>query len=1816
MSAKSKPKDLLQPILALATVLVLLLGTGAGAWAANDVSWQLASTGLPSTGYAMAIAFGDYNNDGTADLFAAIAGGGIKLWANDGTPAWSDKTSSSLPTTGKWYGLAAADLNHDGRLDIAAAGDGVGVRAYVQDGTGGWDEVILDSAGSFYEVAVGDVNNDGNPDIVAANHSTSGYGLPVWIGDGSGYKWSFFNSPDTSGPYWGLALADFNYDGYLDIAAGKDTADGGVYVWAGNGGGSWYEADTGLPDGSGTWRDVAFGDFDNDGKLDLVATSSKGLGLWTGDGAGSWTAAADGLPTSGDYAGLITGDLDNDGRLDLVAVRIDDGGIEPWQNPGSPWTPFAQPDDAASWWNVALADVDNDGILDLGATSQSDQGVQVWVDSGTGEPAGTWVEIASPADSGSPRALAAADLNWDGDLDIVAAMGSDAGLRAWTGDGGNTWSDCSPNLPSSGTYYALALGQLTGYAYPELIAGGDSGIETYLNEGCYWNLFSSGLPTTGSYHALALGDIDHDGKPDLVGAEWGGGLPIWEYDSGTWTPVYSPTNTSTYYDVALGDLNHDGELDIAAANYAGLGVRVWLYDGPSSWTASVVTSTGEYDAIALGDLNNDGHLDIAAAKNGATDQQGIFLWLGDGTGSSWTPFPSPVTTGQYFDLDLADFNHDGFLDLLAARDGYGVDVWAGDGAGNWTESSTNLPTSGAFYAARFGHIDHDGFPDLLTTQYTGGIRLWTAAEATPPGDWANFTPYPWVTTQTVTCTVQVVDTTSGLDVSSAQYAYSTDGGASWSSWLSATVSGSDGVTTTQTMTATAVPFGQDSGTTHQNRIKFRIADMAGNVGESPVYNVDIDTTPPTNPTTLSGDRSTSTWSNDATVMMTWSGASDASSGVQGYSYQWSTSSDTVPDETIDTTATSVPTVIPGDGQNWYFHVRARDRAGHWAAGATHQGPYWLDTTPPDNPDAFYSTSHTPGTWSQDNTVTVVWSGASDGDGSGVYGYSYQWSTSSTTLPDTTVDTTNSSVTSSPLSDSSNWYFHIRTRDQVGNWNSSAAHYGPFRIDTTPPSSHASSPYSVSSRTFTVSWSGSDTGSGIASYDVQYRDTTLGTGWMLWKSYTTSTSDTFTGQHGHVYQFRSRARDHVGNVEAWPSTPDSTTRIATVDFEGFALEVTQGIQDLNNSVVLVAHKRTFARFHVRSLAHGDRGPVSAHLSAWRGGTYLGTILPNNPGGTITIRQDPDRGQLEHSFYFDLPSSWLHSSVTLIAEVNHDHRMAESDYSNNYQTASVTFQDTPEMNILLVDACYTSGGTTYHVRNTDRWALASWLRRAYPIHRLNVWWGVFVPCYDSLPNASDVNSDLVWNKSRNVLGDDEDPYTRYYGMADDGGGFMRGRAYDIPSTVASGPAGSGTWGWDFDGSYADWYGGHELGHTYGRYHAEFCGAGGGKPYPYPNGDISPTRDESDPDALYGFDVETLDIYPPSWKDLMSYCDNIWLSDFTYEGIRDRMLTESALAAAWVRPAATQEYLAVFGTIYTATDQVELDTFYRVPDAWDVLGRTPGEYSIRLLDEEGSTLADYPFTPRFSDLDPSPSLQVGMEAEEEPALIAEYVPWVTGTARIAIYHGTQELVARSVSANAPQVTLTYPNGGEVLNGSQITVTWEASDADGDALNYTLEYSVDGGAHWRALGSGITTTHLTIDAAFVPGTDQGKFRILASDGVNTAQDESDGTFTVPNKAPEVQIVSPSDGAIYMPEQSVALIATAIDLEDGTLGDAALSWTSSLSGAVGTGQMLHVTDFITGTHVITLTATDSDGQQTSATVTIYITKLDKHIYLPVILKQ
>ncbi|NJN53888.1 MAG: hypothetical protein HC804_03495, partial [Anaerolineae bacterium] len=240
--------------------------------------------------------------------------------------------------------------------------------------------------------------------------------------------------------------------------------------------------------------------------------------------------------------------------------------------------------------------------------------------------------------------------------------------------------------------------------------------------------------------------------------------------------------------------------------------------------------------------------------------------------------------------------------------------------------------------------------------------------------------------------------------------------------------------------------------------------------------------------------------------------------------------------------------------------------------------------------------------------------------------------------------------------------------------------------------------------------------------------------------------------------------------------------------------------------------------------------------------------------------------------------------------------------------------------------------------------------------------------------------------------------------------------LRGSVSAGPTGTGTWGWDNDGSYGDWYMGHEVGHNVGRAHpsqGNSCGHSASDPnFPYTNAAIGTG-------GMWGFDVGdiglngdlTARVYPNSqWRDMMSYCDRQWISDYTYEGIYDFLASAQAVPAPTPQPVrAGTDTIALFGTIYDDSDMAN----FQVVGLWDSPGPyTPpvgGAYRMRLLDSGNSQLASYNFDGDANDANPS---NLGF------AVVVPF-PLTTTSVELSRISDGMVLGTHTVSANAPTIS-----------------------------------------------------------------------------------------------------------------------------------------------------------------------------------------------------
>ncbi|MCK5561360.1 MAG: hypothetical protein KAJ51_12225, partial [Thermoplasmata archaeon] len=221
----------------------------------------------------------------------------------------------------------------------------------------------------------------------------------------------------------------------------------------------------------------------------------------------------------------------------------------------------------------------------------------------------------------------------------------------------------------------------------------------------------------------------------------------------------------------------------------------------------------------------------------------------------------------------------------------------------------------------------------------------------------------------------------------------------------------------------------------------RAQDNAGNWGTSDHYKLKIDLTNPGKPTISSDTHTENTWTSDSNPDFYWNIPSD-SSGIAGYSYILDQNTATVPNNAIDGAATTKSYTGKSDGV-WYFHIKAKDNAGNW--GSTDHYKIKIDVSPPSAP-TITSTTHLDDAWTKNNAPAFEWSVPADL--SGISGFSYILDQTPTTTPDTSSEgiATTISYTNKP---DGIWYFHVRAKDQAGNWGPTE-HYS-LKIDIKPPS---------------------------------------------------------------------------------------------------------------------------------------------------------------------------------------------------------------------------------------------------------------------------------------------------------------------------------------------------------------------------------------------------------------------------------------------------------------------------------------------------------------------------------------------------------------------------------------------------------------------------------------------------------------------------------------------------------------------------------------------------------------------------------------------
>lgn len=527
------------------------------------------------------LSVGDFNGDQNVDIVVSASGQEIVFLGNGDGTLQAPKTSTGISGIGAPAYAAVGDFNSDTKLDLALDG-------YILlgngDGTFEAPTSVLPGAGPL---AAADLRGDGKMDLILESGSSS---LMIYLGNGDA---TFSNTATYAhGSGLGLAVADFNGDGKLDIATSNA-------VLLGNGDGTvqgtWLATESPLTTAVAAGMAVV-GNFENTGKPGLAILSSNTVDVFHNTGAAlllshSYTVQG------GTIGAITTGDFNGDGKLDLVVFGTDTSAnwnysVLLGNGDGSFQTPAYYPQSVQSGGDqVVVADFNNDGKPDI-AVSVGNQTLAVLLGNGDG----TFAAATYWYDAGVGP-VGVGDFNGGGKLDILAGNG----ILYGNGDGTFQTLVFPPSLKY---FVAQFVTDLNKDGKADLVSS-EGQVALGNGDGTFLVLPPKTDHDNYGYFVNAVADMNGDGIPDLIGGDWALGISTQPHNTGVmlgngdgtfsalidaptigFLPIFGLVNSTL---VLIADMNDDGRPDIL---YSSGGIDVLLNTTPTGQPDFKISATG------------------------------------------------------------------------------------------------------------------------------------------------------------------------------------------------------------------------------------------------------------------------------------------------------------------------------------------------------------------------------------------------------------------------------------------------------------------------------------------------------------------------------------------------------------------------------------------------------------------------------------------------------------------------------------------------------------------------------------------------------------------------------------------------------------------------------------------------------------------------------------------------------------------------------------------------------------------------------------------------------------------------------------------------------------------------------------------------------------------------------------------------------------------------------------------------------------------------------------------------------------------------
>jgi hypothetical protein len=595
----------------------------------------------------------------------------------------------------------------------------------------------------------------------------------------------------------------------------------------------------------------------------------------------------------------------------------------------------------------------------------------------------------------------------------------------------------------------------------------------------------------------------------------------------------------------------------------------------------------------------------------------------------------------------------------------------------------------------------------------------------------------------------------------------------------------------------------------------------------------------------------------------------------------------------------------------------------------------------------------------------------------------------------------------------------------------------------------------------------------------------------------------------------------------PPSTDNGPPGPDINFKVTGIEVTQTVQDIANSVTLVASKQTWVRVYVTKVV--DEAPIAlkGDLSVSCKALTIGVTSDATVNVGAKASQADERHDATQSFNFLVPNECIQTGSTRFALADFIDPTGHNEFYRCLNCAdvvvNVNFSAVPPLRVHVVDLLYQFSPTpgapleTASPRPIDYTLVQSWLGRDYPVASLEIAHGIGT-YDDSDPAPAKLDCDVA-NASLDAIRASDissgtDARTHYIGLVSNKLMKMRGCAESAPTTpdpsvVASLPSGAptdphrpGDSQNDMDASFADYYAGHELAHTFGRRHPGVCGNNShdDPAFPYPNGQISDGSDTS----YFGFDIGDKPngipraVLPGTTTfDLMTYCHQPrWLSPYAYEGIRQRLIDEnpgfqtgtpSAAPRTPPRPVARTGETPLIHVVALVDPDKRTGSFrYVFPvSRGTAIAASDSKAALVAFDASGKQMLRQPV-----------ALRLSTDAEDTPdpmALVRADLPYREGMSSIVLMLDDTKVAEFRVAGTAPaavrnlQLQPRMPSTPAIPSNSRRLSWIGAANA-----TYIVETSADG-RNWNTIAVGIRQPQLALSSEHA----RTRFaRVTATDG------------------------------------------------------------------------------------------------------------------------